>query len=201
MFHYLLRRIVSNLLKCILCYVLLRRQVYIINHQPRTLSSPTPQIKHYPPDRKAPNSNASIPFDTNSSSATDVNHHEKVIKPGFRATGNRIWHAHSIARGKIATNWVIFQLQGMNVPSAITSIAAMANTLKAMEYLNVLATLGIWMKKLENSTSFAVAPHDMLILSMWHISAWEMWRDIPPKKTMNIVHHLKFSMTATQNGG
>lgn len=51
------------------------------------------------------------------------------------------------------------------------------------------------MKKLENSTSLEVAPHDMSMLNAWQRSACEMWRDMPPKKTTNIRHHLKFSMT------
>jgi len=52
----------------------------------------------------------------------------------------------------------MFQLQGMKSPFAMTTIAAIVASDRAMLYLKILATLGISMKKLENSTSFAVAP-------------------------------------------
>lgn len=83
----------------------------------------------------------------------------------------------------------------MNPPFAIITIVAIVKNDNAMVYLNVFATFGISMKKLENSTSLAVAPHDMSMLNMWQRSACEMCRDMPPKKTTNIRHHLKFSKT------
>ena len=62
----------------------------------------------------------------------------------------------------------------MNPAFAIITIAAIAKKLSAMVHLKIFATFGISMKKLENSTSLAVAPHDMSMPNMWQRSAWEM---------------------------
>ena len=91
----------------------------------------------------------------------------------MRAIGNNKWQAHNMAMGKMATNLVIFQLQGINVASAMMIITTIINRDKHIDHLNFLATLGTSMKKLENSTSFAVAPHDMSISSMWQRRACE----------------------------
>lgn len=89
----------------------------------------------------------------------------------------------------------MFQLQGINCPLAIMTMPTMVNSDSVMEYLKVLATFGISMKKLEIVTSLDVAPQDMSMESMWHMRACEMCRDMPPKKTTNMRHHLKFSRT------
>lgn len=89
----------------------------------------------------------------------------------------------------------MFQLHGKNVASAMIIIATMPKMHIIYVYLKVLRILGTSKKKLENSTSFEVAPHDMLISNIWQRSAWDMWRETPPKNIMNMKHHFKFSMT------
>lgn len=87
----------------------------------------------------------------------------------------------------------------MKPPLAMMTMPAIVSNDRAMLYLKDLKTFGISMKKLENSTSFAVAPHDMSMLNMWQSRAWEIWRDMPPKKTTNMRHHLKFSKTVRRS--
>lgn len=122
-------------------------------------------------------------------------YHEKVIRPGFSATGSNKWQAHKNANGKIDTKESIFQLQGINSALAMKIMNPIVLSEMRMLHLKVFATLGISMKKLENSTSLAVAPHDMSMLNIWQRSACETCKDMPPKKTTNMKHQEKFSNT------
>lgn len=83
----------------------------------------------------------------------------------------------------------------MNEPVASTIMATIANVENANENLKRRSTLGASMKKLENSSSFAVAPQVMLISNMCANSAWETWRERPPRKIPSRKTHLKFSKT------
>jgi hypothetical protein len=56
-------------------------------------------------------------------------------------------------------------------------------------------TFGTSMKKFENSTSFAVAPHVMFISNMCARSACETCSERPPRKMPRRKTHLKFSST------
>ncbi len=84
----------------------------------------------------------------------------------------------------------------MKGAKAMTITPMIVAVQKAKVYPKRLRTLGTSRKKLLNSTSFAVAPQDMLISNIWHKMAWDMWMEMPPKKTDIMRNHLKFSKTA-----
>lgn len=78
-----------------------------------------------------------------------------------------MWQPTITDNGKMATNWVMFQLQGMNGASAIMTMPARSAKQKSMLHLNRFAILGTSRKKLDRSTSLAVAPHCMSMQNMW----------------------------------
>jgi hypothetical protein len=57
--------------------------------------------------------------------------------------------------------------------------------------------LGISSKNDVSSTSLEVEPQDMSMLKKWQSSACETWREIPPRKMVRRISHLKFSKTGS----
>lgn len=97
-------------------------------------------------------------------------YHWKVIKAGLRAIGNSIWLAATVAIGKMATKSLINQEWGINSAVASIIIPMIAMSEKINEILNLFRTLGTSMKKLDFSTSLAVAPQTYSI----RVSAQEL---------------------------
>ena len=127
-----------------------------------------------------------------------TNYHEKVIKAGLRTMGSSMWLAVTVDMGKIATKSLICQSGGIKLPSERIIMPTMPMRAKSILNLNFLRTLGTSMKKLENSASFAVAPHVMLISNMWARRADETCRERPPRKIASIKVHLKLIITKTR---
>jgi len=63
-------------------------------------------------------------------------------------------------------------------------------------HLNDLKIFGTSLKKLDASSSFAVAPHVMLIENMCARIAQLRWKERPPRKIIKKGSHLKFSISA-----
>lgn len=101
----------------------------------------------------------------------------KVIKAGFKASGNNICPTTKLHNGTIASNWWIRQLYGTKDPAAMIPMPAAQSMEKVNANQNRLKTLGTSTKKFENSSSLAVAPQVMRMLNMWQRRAWERWTD------------------------
>jgi hypothetical protein len=117
-----------------------------------------------------------------------------TIRDGLRTKGTRAWETNMTDSGTMAATSTTSQPLGANAPRYI--MTPKNGITKAYIHLKLLKILGISLKKLESSFSFAVVPHCILMLNMWARSARFKWNDRPPKKTANKKAHLKFSSNA-----